>query len=146
MTITDPSTPISTCAACGRTGSGEDWTDQCAECRRRLCKGCMKQGCCGRVPARSVRTLRFCVVCGLPCISMCGCGRYVHQHFGQNNRDCGGAHEARCGIARESRSLERPKLPPHVPVAGAPPATLRSRDRRVALSVRRKRRKRRSRR
>ncbi|WP_224249568.1 hypothetical protein [Hyalangium gracile] len=41
------------CAGCERRGKAYEIFDWCAHCERSLCPGCMLEGCCERIPARS---------------------------------------------------------------------------------------------
>ncbi|MBN1204358.1 MAG: hypothetical protein JXB05_05490 [Myxococcaceae bacterium] len=41
------------CAACERRGKAYEIFDWCAHCERSLCPGCLQEGCCGSLPARS---------------------------------------------------------------------------------------------
>lgn len=43
------------CAECERRGRAYEIYDWCAHCERSLCPGCMQEGCCGSLPARSGR-------------------------------------------------------------------------------------------
>jgi hypothetical protein len=140
MTITDPSVRTSTCARCGRTGAGPDWTDRCAECDAALCRDCFRTGCCGRVPARSVSTLTHCSVCGGRCIAQCpACGKYVCQAYGFINQNCSGLHEVSCpgskrvipGRPKTSPSETEPAPQPKKPKKKTAPRRL-DRKRRVS--------------
>jgi hypothetical protein len=41
------------CAGCARRGEAYEIFDWCAHCERSLCPGCMQEGCCESLPARS---------------------------------------------------------------------------------------------
>jgi hypothetical protein len=41
------------CAGCQRRGQAYEIFDWCAHCERSLCPGCMQEGCCESLPARS---------------------------------------------------------------------------------------------
>ena len=46
---------MQTCANCEKrlASSSVSFMDYCARCAKNLCGDCMKNGCCGKVPARS---------------------------------------------------------------------------------------------
>ena len=53
---------------------------------------------------------KLCTICKLPCISMCpACKLFVHPSYGQNDKNCGGVHEAACPESKAFRTL--PKKP-----------------------------------
>lgn len=41
------------CAGCERRGQAYEIFDWCAHCERSLCPGCLREGCCESIPARS---------------------------------------------------------------------------------------------
>jgi hypothetical protein len=41
------------CAECTRRGQAYEIFDWCAHCERSLCPGCLQEGCCDSLPARS---------------------------------------------------------------------------------------------